>query len=148
MSDLPNLSVDSLLAEFGAPKTFEIELPNDAKMTFRGFGSYAEKKAFEKEKQGFVKRLMDAKNSAIKANDNDLLPGPFREHSDLISPENLDAAFTIHKLCIAPGFTPVEAVRLTQATRLIEFVMDQMSWYASNFLVGLKLKLVEDAKKG
>ena len=141
------LNVDSLIEEFGAPATFDIKLPNDAVLTFKGFGSYAEKKAFDTEKAGFVKQLLDAKVAAIKANDNDLLPAPFREFGDLVSKENVEAAFTLHRLCLSPGFTPVEALRLTSATHLVVFIMDQLSWYSANFLVTLKNELYGEAKK-
>jgi len=141
------VDVDSLLEAFGAPTTFEIALPNGGGLTFKGFGSYAEKKAFEKDKLGFVKQLLDAKAAAVKAGNNDLLPAPFRELGDLVSQENVEAAFTLHRLCLSPGFTPVDALRLTKATHLISYVMDQITWYSSNFLVNLKNELYGEAKK-
>jgi hypothetical protein len=142
-----NLSVESLIAEFSAPETFDVTLPNEAVLTFRGFGSYAEKKAFEKDKADFVKQVMDAKNGAIKAADDDLIPSPFRPYSKLITPENLEAAFTIHRLCVSPGFSPADALNLTHAAHLIAYVLDQISWNSSNFLVNLKNNLYSEAKK-
>lgn len=147
MSDLQTLSVDSLLAEFGAPETFDIKLPNGAVLKFQGFGTYAEKKAFQKEKAAWVKQLADAKNAAVKASNNDLLPGPFREFGDLLSPENLDAAYTIHRLCVSPGFTPVEAVKLTRAHQLISYIMDDLTWNSANYLVKAKAEAYGEAKK-
>lgn len=147
MSDLQTLTVDSLLAEFGAPETFDVKLPNGAALTFKGFGTYAEKKAFQKEKAAWVKQITDAKNAATKANNDDLVPAPFRELSDLLSPENLDAAYTIHRLCVSPGFTPVEAIKLMQAHQLISYIMDDLTWNSANYLVAAKAEAYGEAKK-
>jgi len=144
---IPDLSVESLLADFAAPATFDIALPNGAVLKCRGFGSYAEKKAFEREQSAFVKDQMKAKVAAIKGNDHDLLSPPYRPYFDLINEDNLVAAFTIHRVCVAPALSPIDALRLCAAPQLIAYFMDQWTWNASNFLLKLKNDLYNDAKK-
>ncbi|NBW10346.1 MAG: hypothetical protein EBR82_20185 [Caulobacteraceae bacterium] len=141
------ITADALVATFAAPATFDIDLPDGGKLTFCGFGTYAEKKRFDLNKAEFVKPLIEAKRAAVRNGDNDLVPSPYREWSHLLEPDNLDAAYTIHARCVAPGFTPVDALKLTQAPHLIAYLMDQMTWYASNYLVQLRNEQYQDAKK-
>lgn len=141
------ITVDSLLAEFAAPATFEIKLPNDVVFKCRGFGSYAEKKKFERERKDFIVTQMAAKNAAIKAADDDLIAVPFRPYAHLLNEENLEAAFTLHRVCVEPAFSPVDALRLCEAPQLVVYFMDQLSWHAANYLVKLKNEMYAAAKK-
>lgn len=141
------VSVESLLEAFEAPATFDINLPNGQTLTCRGFQTYADKRQFEKDQNAFVSDLIAAKNAAIKASDNDLLPVPFRPYSHLIIDENLKAAYTIHRICISPGFTPIEALRLTGAPALVSFFMDQWTWHSSKLLMDIRAQLYGEAKK-
>lgn len=141
------VTVDSLLAEFAAPATFEIALPNGMVFKCRGFGSYAEKKKFERDRKDFIVTQMAAKNAATKAGNDDLIAVPFRPYAHLLSEDNLEAAFTIHRVCVEPAFTPVDALRLCEAPQLVVYFMDQLSWNMANYLVNLKNELYVAAKK-
>ena len=141
------VTVDSLLADFAAPATFDITLPNGVILKCRGFGSYAEKKKFERERKEFITAQVKAKEAAVKAADNDLLSPPYRPYSDLISEDNLEAAYTMHRICIEPAFSPIDALRLCGAPQLVTYFMDQASWHTANYLVALKNELYATAKK-
>jgi hypothetical protein len=142
-----DLSVEGLLSAFGAPETFEINLPNGAVLHCRGFGSYAEKRQFEKDRDAFVAKMLGQKNAATKAGNDGLLGGPWVPLADLFYEENLAAAYTIHRVCVSPSFEPVDALKLTKAPALASYFMDQLSWNASHFLLNLKSQLYSETKK-
>jgi hypothetical protein len=142
----PDLSVDGLLATFGAPATFDIKLPNGGVLVCRGFGSYAEKRQFEKDRDLFVQKRVAEANGARKSQDP-ILAGPYADYLELMIEDNLAAAFTIHRTCVSPVFEPIEALRLTAAPAFAAYFMDQLSWNASNFLLSIKNELYGAAKK-
>jgi hypothetical protein len=141
------VTVDSLLADFAAPATFDITIPNGVVLKCRGFASYGEKKKFERERKEFITTQIKAKEAAIKEADNDLIAPPYRPYAHLLTEDNLEAAYTMHRICIEPVFSPIDALRLCEAPQLVTYFIDQASWHAANYLVTLKNQLYGAAKK-
>jgi len=144
-----NQTVCDLVAKYGAPASFEIELPDSSKWMIKGHATFSAQRAHNEAKEKFVKDLLGAKDAATKAQNNDLLPLPYRSVSELIDRVNLEAAFEIHSRVIAPEvFGPVEALQLCAAPQLVSYLLDQMTWGSANFLLELKAAMYAEAGKG
>ena len=141
--------VDGLLSSFGAPVTFELALPLGHTWTVKGFRTYAEQRRYNEAKTQWVNEMVAAHNAYVKSKDLNAIPVPaFRDLVNLMDRENLEAAYDLFSRVIAAvnsdamevkhGFTPAEALTITQAPQLVTKFIDELTYHTAHFLVDVR----------
>lgn len=139
--------VDGLLSDFGAPATFDLALPLGHTWTVKGFETYAEQRRYNEAKARWVNEMVAAHNAYTKSKDLNAIPIPaFRDLVNLMERENLEAAYDLFNRVVKAvsasgekhGFTPAEALALTQAPQLVAKFTDELTYHTAHFLANLR----------
>lgn len=140
-------SIKGLLGDFGAPATFEINLPGPRKWTVRGFKTYAEQRRYNEAKASWVDGEILKCNNARRTGDLGPLGGA-RDLIEIMDRENLEAAYDLSYRLLDPRFEPYEALKLTQAPQLVAKFVDELTYGTAHFLLKARNEAYLELGKG
>lgn len=109
--------------------TFEVLLPHGPTLTFKAIVSHGATEQFGDARKRYGKQMMmglkqkeflDSQNLSAE----DLLL--YQEILNSRTPTDFEAAFVIHQLCLQPGYSELQAIRMTRMGKVVSSILEQV----------------------